>query len=259
MKKETSQTKVNKEREMKLVHSPRNDVDLWVQKTKRKKKTTNNTEKRDKKEDAQSQEIKNRKENDKSSENKSQEIAVEVIVVVALLHHPPEPLMTLGSSVHHKRVANQVEEDIIHGIEKNVVNEGGADLQIESEIIVEEEIIKEYIVDDSSGILMDTEKNMEKHTDKGNVIDQEMRNNTYCVFRKEGSLFPGRVLKVTPINGTVSVLQECFIGGWSCPSNVETYQVNKADIVNIIRDQQISGTEGRIYIDDDILYMEWGE
>lgn len=88
---------------------------------------------------------------------------------------------------------------------------------------------------------------------------KSLKVNTYCVFREEGSLFPGRVLKVTPLEITVSVLQKCFLGGWSWPSNVETCQVNKADIVNIIKEQQLSRKGGRIYIDDDILFKEWGE
>ncbi|CAG5056459.1 unnamed protein product [Parnassius apollo] len=79
--------------------------------------------------------------------------------------------------------------------EIEVTNEESPDLDIGSEVILmDEEIIEENnIVNETSRDL----KGMttEKCTGKGDVEVPKIKEGTYCVFREEGSLFPGRIQK----------------------------------------------------------------
>lgn len=84
-----------------------------------------------------------------------------------------------------------------------------------------------------------------------------LKEGAYCIFREEGTLFPGRINKIRPLQ--VSVLQKNFLGGWSWPSKDEISQIDEANIISILKDKQLSRKGGQTYIDDDILFVEWGE
>lgn len=138
--------------------------------------------------------------------------------------------------------------------EIEALNYESPDLDIGSEVILmDQEIIEEYVVDETSGDLQVV--TTEKCAGKGDA--EKIKEGTFCVIREEGSLFPGRIKQVKPLK--VSVLQKNFLGGWSWPSKVDICQIDESNIISILKEQQLSKKGGQIYIDDDILFMEWGE
>lgn len=165
-------------------------------KNKKKKKTTDTNKDT---EDIQKEEVDNSKKDDTNSENNEmelQEIEKDVIVVEALVHQPPKSATTTEREFHHKIIENQV-EDIIEEIEDLVINEEGANLQVESEVILEQELlIEEYFVDESNGALTAMTPD-----------HKETRKYSLRVFTDEGSLFSGRIVKVGPLKVSISVLQ----------------------------------------------------
>ncbi|CAB3250496.1 unnamed protein product [Arctia plantaginis] len=92
-----------------------------------------------------------------------------------------------------------------------------------------------------------------------NQNDNQPLEGSYCVFNVEGSLFPGRITKITDCQITLSLPQKKISGGWTWPSKIYIHQIDKKEIIHMLNDDQIIRSGSKFKINDDILFMEWGE
>lgn len=121
----------------------------------------------------------------------------------------------------------------------------------ETELPIEscnETISGEYIIDPDNGQLVKLRETFEV--------------NQYCVFIDEGSLFPGRIIRISysPFEIQVSCLNKRFEGGWTWPSNPDITKISNLKVIKkVIAEENIKRNGNVVYIEDDFLYLEWGE
>ncbi|CAK1578267.1 unnamed protein product [Parnassius mnemosyne] len=168
-------------------------------KNKKKKKINNDTEE-EKNKDFDRDQIKNGEAEDtiteKNSDNKSEKIERKVIIVEALDHQPPKLSKTSAGDL-----SNAFENQVMA---EDMIQEESPDLDIGSEVIlIDEDIIEEYIVDEKSGELKGV--TTEKCTGKGDVKVPKLKEGTgYIVSLEKRStetpLTSARTLEVPVYN-----------------------------------------------------------
>ncbi|CAG9572954.1 unnamed protein product [Danaus chrysippus] len=104
------------------------------------------------------------------------------------------------------------------------------------------------------------------HSDGGKLVqineqEEVFEVNKFCVFKDEGTLFPGQIRKISESSTLcVSCLTKNLNGGWIWPDKPDLTTITDLSmIIKVLRDNKISKRGKIIYIDDDFLSMEWGE
>lgn len=134
--------------------------------------------------------------------------------------------------------------------------------EIETEIAEEdviEEVIEEFVVID--GVLQHEQEEESMLLSKPSTSKYvEFSPGTTVIFKIEGSLFPGKVLSSTFPYYTLVVMSKSTQGGWKWPDKREIIKIKYDDVVSTVDNTKISIKQPGLYtIDDDLLYMEWGE
>lgn len=99
--------------------------------------------------------------------------------------------------------------------------------------------------------------------DDGNLKLQVVHNETmtvdsYCIINYEGILFPGRIVQSDHPNYKVAFMQKAE-AGWIWPKKVENHFVNGINIIRVLNETSIIKNKGHYIIEDDFLFMEWGD
>lgn len=110
--------------------------------------------------------------------------------------------------------------------------------------ICQELIIEEYEIHD--GVL----EIVDKFTKKSE--------GSFCIVTCEDSVFPGRITKANYPKFSVSIMQKSE-DGWIWPKKRDILEVKYEDIIKVLQDNQILKQRDYHEINDDVLYMEWGE
>lgn len=127
----------------------------------------------------------------------------------------------------------------------------------EEEVI--EEMIEEFVVID--GVLQHEQEEESMLLSKPSTSKYvEFSPGTTVIFKTEGSLFPGKVISSTFPYYTLVVMSKSIQGGWKWPDKREIIKIKYDDVVSTVDNSKISIKQPGLYtINDDLLYMEWGE
>lgn len=83
---------------------------------------------------------------------------------------------------------------------------------------------------------------------------------TTVIFKDEGSLFPGKVISSSQPHHVVAVMTKSLEGGWRWPQKRDILKIKFDDIVSFPIADKIKIISSGVYtVEDDLLYMEWGE
>ncbi|CAG5017827.1 unnamed protein product [Parnassius apollo] len=203
------------------------------------------------------------------NELKSQNIGGHAkFVVEAMIHRPPSP--EIAEDLYMLDIGDNLSVLQDQEVEPPVITIRG-DFTIgesEEQILWEDKdlpIVEEYVVEPSGDLTASTSHKSgvtrkEDNTEKNDFV-RDLVKDAYCIFSNEGSRFLGQIRKVNLSTATVmvSAFQKSFLGGWKWPSKAEILKVKVSDIVSIVKEHQISKKGGITYIEDEILFMEWGE
>ncbi|CAG5052110.1 unnamed protein product [Parnassius apollo] len=202
------------------------------------------------------------------NELKSQNIGGHAkFVVEAMIHRPPSPeiaedlyMLDIGDNLSVLQ-EQEVEPPVIITRDFTIG-------ESEEQILWEDKdlpIVEEYVVEPSGDLTASTSHKSgltrkENNTEKNDSV-RDLVKDAYFIFSNEGSRFLGQIRKVNLSTATVmvSAFQKSFLGGWKWPSKAEILKVKVSDIVSIVKEHQISKKGGITYIEDEILFMEWGE
>ncbi|CAG5007389.1 unnamed protein product [Parnassius apollo] len=201
------------------------------------------------------------------NELKSQNIGGHAkLVVEAMIHRPPSP--EIAEDLYMLDIGDNLSVLQEQEVEPPVITIRG-DFTIgesEEQILWEDKdlpIVEEYVVEPSGDLTASTSHKSgltrkEDNTEKNDSV-RDLVKDAYCIFSNEGSRFLGQIRKVNLSTATVmvSAFQKSFLGGWKWPSKAEILKVKVS--VSIVKEHQISKKGGITYIEDEILFMEWGE
>ncbi|CAG9790296.1 unnamed protein product [Diatraea saccharalis] len=151
---------------------------------------------------------------------------------------------------------------ILTGMEPNVgesleFENMAMDLEIGNEVVIEEYIINE--TEETTCISECAEK--VKPISVSNTSNlATIPPGTTVVFRDEGSLFPGKIVSFLSPYYVIAAMSRSIGGGWRWPATKQMTKIKFDDIVSTVDPAKIKiKSVGVYHLEDDLLFMEWGE